>query len=97
MSNETMYKFRNFYIPSRMMSGINMWVTHGIRPGSFLNAVLENNLRSACECADDENIVNLPAYIAYFYNDAPSQCWGSKEKVDAWEKMMADRREAAAT
>jgi hypothetical protein len=34
--------------------------------------------------ADDQNIKVLPAFVAYFYNEAPSQCWGSKEKMESW-------------
>ena len=50
----------------------------------FLFAVLENNLREAVGLADDHNKSNLPAYVAYLYNEAPSACWGSPEKVTAW-------------
>src|ERR1035437_2551850 len=79
-----MYTFREFYIPERMMDELERWVLYGIQPGGFLTAVLENNLRSACEQADDENLHNLPAYVAYLYNNVPADCWGSNEKMKAW-------------
>jgi len=78
------YRFRQFYIPGRMMEGFRRYFEHGIMPGHFLTAVLKNDLRAACERADDENLVNLPAYIAYLYNVAPHQAWGSPEKVEKW-------------
>ena len=81
-----MYKFRQFYIPERMMGGIDRYINNRIRPGEFLCAVISNNLKEAVGQADDENILNLPAYVAYFYNEAPSGCWGSKEKMKAWLK-----------
>lgn len=78
------YQFRGFYIPERMMDGIARYIEHGIPPGDFLTAVVSNDLMEACGRADDENIANLPAYAAYFYNEAPSACHGSPEKVKDW-------------
>lgn len=71
-------------IPERMMDGIQRYINDGIIPGDFLQAVICNNLREAVGRADDENLVNLPAFVMYFYNEAPGLCWGSKDKMDAW-------------
>jgi len=90
------YSFHEFHIPPHMMDGLTRYIEHGIAPGGFLTAVLENNLREACARADDINIRNLPAYIAYLYNDAPSACWGSPEKVDAWVANFRDPRDGSA-
>ena len=79
-----MYEFRDFYIPERMMDGIKLWIEQGIYPGGFLTSVIENNLSEAVGAADDENMRNIPAFVAYFYNEAPSQCWGSREKAVKW-------------
>ncbi|HUS89234.1 MAG TPA: hypothetical protein VMW91_07700 [Desulfosporosinus sp.] len=78
------YKFRQFYIPYRMGPGIRRYIDDHIRPGDFLCAVISNNLKEAVHQADDENIQNLPAYVAYFYNKAPYNCHGSKEIMEAW-------------
>ena len=78
------YSFREFYIPARMMPAILEYVDHRVPPGDFLRAVICNDLRGACVQGDDENLRNLPAYVEYFYNEVPSQCWGSREKMDAW-------------
>ena len=78
------YKFREFYIPERMMPGIERYVQDRVMPGSFLQAVISNDLRLACANADEENLRNLPAYVAYFYNETPSGCWGSQEKMFYW-------------
>ena len=86
------YIFRDFYIPEYMMEGIRRYIDHGQRPGRFLTAVICNDLREACAMADDVNIRNLPAYVAYFYNEAPSPCWGSREKMDEWIKIHYMRR-----
>ena len=82
------YTFRygclTYYIPEYMMSGIIRYVNYGVEPGSFLTAVISNNLSEAVGQADDNNMPNLPAYMSYFYNETPSPCWGSKEKMKAW-------------
>ena len=83
-----MYRFNQFYIPERMIEGIRLYIERGVRPGSFLCAVIQNDLRESCGCADDENMANLPAYVAYFYNEAPSDCWGSFQKMQNWMKRF---------
>ena len=86
------YIFRDFYIPEYMMEGLRRYIDHGQRPGGFLTAVICNDLRQACATADDVNLRNIPAYVAYFYNEAPSPCWGSREKMDKWIKIHYMRR-----
>ena len=88
-----MYKFRNFYIPTRMEEGIRRYIDERIRPGEFLRAVISNDLKNAVAMADDENILNLPAYVAYFYMEAPSTCWGSREKMESWLKRRKEEIE----
>lgn len=86
-NQQKIYKFKDFYIPERMMESISRYVKEGVRPGSFLTAVICNNLRGAISSADSENLENLPAFMTYFYNETPSECWGSIKKMDAWVKM----------
>ena len=78
------YRFRHYAIRPDMMGAIRRYIDHGIPPGSFLTAVIENNLSEAVGRADNENLENLPAFLAYFYNEAPSPCWGSPAKRQAW-------------
>jgi len=84
--NEKGYEFHEFYIPARMMDGIEMYLKYGIEPGSFLTAIIQNNLSLAVQCADSENLRNIPAYVAYFYNEVPLGCWGSPTKMEDWIK-----------
>lgn len=83
------YRWAGFYIPSRMMSAIERYANWGIPPGGFLTAVICNDLFNAVGLADKENLVNLSAYVSYFYNEVPSQCWGSKEKMTAWVEKFS--------
>ena len=82
------YRFNQFHIPERMMPGIRLYVEHGLQPGSFLSAIIQNNLSEAVGRADSENLKNIPAFVAYFYNECPSNCWGSPEKMKSWMKSF---------
>lgn len=73
------------FIPEHMHDALRRWIEHGIEPGSFLTAVLTNDLKEAVACADHINMNALPRYILYLHNYAPRGCWGSKERVRAWE------------
>ena len=89
---DKVYEFREFYIPGRMAGAIHRWIDLGIIPESFLQAVLENDLKRAVTLADEENLANLPAYIGYFYNEAPSGCSGSLKAVAHWHKRQEEAR-----
>ena len=75
-------------IPEYMHEGMIMYIGRGIKPGSFLSAVLRNDLRSACHCADSTNRHLLFEYVFFLYNYAPGGCWGSEEKFEAWNGMQ---------
>lgn len=88
-NNGSVYKFREHYIPERMMKPIQRYITDGVIPGSFLRAIICNDL-SACMLADDENLKNLPAFVSYFFWEVPSAAWGSEEKMLAWSKSKKE-------
>lgn len=85
------YKFQGFYIPDRMFGGIERYINDHVCPGDFLTAVIRNDLKEAVGRADEENMRNLPAYVGYFYNEAPSECWGSPEKMETWLALRKER------
>ena len=90
--------FREFIIPEHMGEALDEYVALGRPVGDFLYAVLTNNLYDACARADMHNAPNLMAYVEWLYNHAPSQCYGSRDKVAAWFKKHQedrDRRMAA--
>jgi hypothetical protein len=80
----TPYTFHGFTIPEHMMAGLLRYIEHGVYPGDFLTAVLENDLKEAVGRADDANLQCLPAYVGYLYNEAPGLCWGTPERVRNW-------------
>ena len=62
-----------------------------IRP-SMLDAIISNDLRESTGRADDDNLRNIPAFVAFFWNEAPASCWGSTEKMKAWIENKKERR-----
>lgn len=71
-------------LPEHMQDGALFYVEHGIEPGSFMSAVICNDLSEACARADDINRYRLFDIVSWFYNEAPGGCWGSREKMAAW-------------
>ena len=71
-------------IPQHMLDAFQRYVEFRISPGSFLTAVLCNDLKGAVGSADSTNINLIPEYVSFLYNNAPSTCWGSVEKVQNW-------------
>jgi hypothetical protein len=55
----------------------------GCPVGSFLQAVISNNLRDAIGNADEYNRATLFHLIAWMHNEFPSPLWGSAEKYVA--------------
>lgn len=78
------YTFRTYYIPPRMMDGLQLYIEKHNAPGDFLSAIIKNDLKNAVAYADSENLDNLPAYVSFFYNETPSNCWGSPEIFNTW-------------
>jgi len=71
-------------LPHHMIPGIKLYIEMGVEPGGFLEALLENNLVRSFNTADDVNFRSMAAWASFLYNKAPSDCWGSKAKVDSW-------------
>jgi len=88
--SEISYEVRGFYIPSYTFQSLKAYIEKHQPTGHFLAAILSNDLLGAVERADSINIRNLPAYVFYLYNEAPTICWGSKEKVERWLEYESD-------
>jgi hypothetical protein len=71
-------------IPEITVDGLVMYIVHHTPQGSFLNAVLSNDLKEACNKADLANQRALYNIVYFLYNYAPMICWGNPELVDTW-------------
>jgi len=77
-------KFDYSLIPEHTRDGLRRWVFEGVPPGGFLTAMLTNDLQGAVGKADLENIKAIPQIAMFLYNRTPAQCFGTREKMDAW-------------
>jgi len=71
-------------VPEGLREGLIRYIVDHIPTGSFLLAVLTNDLKEACGRADEENKYRLFDLVYFLHNFAPSACWGSKDQVRAW-------------
>jgi hypothetical protein len=75
-------------IPEHMMEAMKTYVERHepTEQDDFLEAVICNDMTQAFQRADDTNVEIVFQYVCWFYNEAPSICWGSREKMEAWLK-----------
>lgn len=71
-------------LPAYMQAGMRRYIENGIPPGSFLTAVLSNDLMEAFRRADDVNRLAMLDYAMFLHNEAPCGCFGSPEHVKDW-------------
>lgn len=81
------------YYPIRddLYGALERYLNNGIMPGSFLTAVLENNLCEAFGRADICNEHNMKNIVGYVYNHLPSNAWGSKERVTTYLENLRSK------
>lgn len=70
-------------LPEHMRFVAQEYVEEGKLPGSFLQAVLRNDLYGAFNRADDINRANMAAW-ASFLSQIPMCSWGSVERIKGW-------------
>lgn len=71
-------------IPSSTIASLYNYVHKGLPPGSFVKAVLTNDLTRAVSYADLNNQAALVQIVKFCYNNIPMDCWGSEEEVQNW-------------
>lgn len=71
-------------IPQHTKEALDRYINHGLDTGSFLKAVLTNDLFGAISRADNENAYALKDICQYIYNNTPSPCHGSVENYNNW-------------
>ena len=73
-----------YNIPETTLEAARLYITRGIAPGHFLTAVIENNLLSAVMYADNANLEALSRIVSFFYDQAPHNCWRSRDNMNQW-------------
>lgn len=69
-----------------MIAGVKSYIENRRAVGQFLTAVICNDLFEAFARADDINKEAMHDWIKFFYNEAPTQCYGSRAKMLRWIK-----------
>ena len=77
-------------LPEGLQGGMKRYIEDGISTGHFLTAVLSNDLLGAVSRADGTNIKLIPEIVRWIYNEAPSNCWGNRERVQAWQGTVKE-------
>ena len=81
----------------KIRASIDAYARDGVPTGGFLRSVLEHlDVFEVFARADEENTRDMREILRYVYNEIPSDCHGSREKVDAWLGHFARAREAEA-
>lgn len=75
---------RQPHLPHHMHDAMKLYVQSGIEPGSFLTAVLCNDLKESVVRADSINILYLTNIVSYCYNFLPQGSWGSHDNYAEW-------------
>ena len=70
--------------PESVRDSLKLYITYGFGGGDFLYYVLSNNLTRAFYNADKINKPIIEDILKWLYNHAPSDSWGSPEKVTEW-------------
>lgn len=71
-------------IPQDVKETLDLYVSHRIPTGGFLEAVLSNDLRGAISQADDVSLAHLKPIVLYVLWEIPAACWGNRDRVEAW-------------
>lgn len=79
-----MYDYAKYDIPEYMWAGFDNYFKNKYRPGSFLYAVLTNDLYTAATLSDAVNINLIKNYVLFLLNEAPHTQYGSIEIVEKW-------------
>lgn len=72
-------------VPVDYMAGaVQRYIEQGIEPGSFMRALLSNDLRGAIARADGMNIARIPHWVVWMENNLPGASWGSVQNYEGW-------------
>ena len=70
-------------LPVRYRDTVQMYVEHGLSPGTGWSLVFANELSAVAYC-DYEMVKDLPRIWNWIHNQAPSGCHGNALKIGAW-------------
>jgi hypothetical protein len=84
-------------IPIGTRRSLRDYLTDGLDPGSFLTAVLTNDLRHAIGRADRDNLAALKEIVMFLINRTPAIAHGNRELFYNWKGNAELRAECMAS
>ena len=90
-------RMAEFGVPAQMHGTLVNYIIDARPTGGFMEAVLNNDLRSAVYKADDMNLKAIPNYVKFLHNCAPHACWGRKDATGDWREKGGIRAYLIAT
>lgn len=72
-------------IDVEVAESLRMYIEEGYSSGGFLEAVLSNDLFDVVAHADAVRSLEIPDIVRWIFNEAPQECWGSRDKVRDWK------------
>lgn len=80
-------------IPEHTKNALLNWVRYGNQwdHGSFLMALVSNQLVESFSSADDINSYYMYDIVKWMYQYLPTSCYGSKENAEAWDGMPEEQ------
>lgn len=74
-------------VPEWIFHELKAYVLEGQPTGTFLQAVIANDLKDSIGRADDYGVAALQPLVRLLYNGCPGGCWGSRETYVRWLKI----------
>lgn len=83
------YDPRLIVLPPMMRTSLDGYIRDGRELGSFLSAVISNDLLGAFARADQHSAKHLQDIVLYCSATLPAAAWGSAETVANWRRKKA--------
>jgi hypothetical protein len=80
-------RMRQLELPEWTHEELLDYIHRGQFCGSFLEAILSNDLKQAVNRCMQHEMEFIPRFIIFLTNHAPMGCWGSPENYDQWRKI----------
>ncbi len=74
-------------IPDWVRREIDEWAAIATWPGTFVEAVLRNDLADAFGKATEDEVRAMHSIVCYVYTHIPSAAWRTREKMVAWRAI----------
>lgn len=74
----------NGKIPEHIQNSFEMYLVHGIEPGSFVRSAIENDLVQSVRRADAINIKYIVHIATWITFNMPVDSWGNNKNVQDW-------------